>query len=146
VGIVEDLLQHPGLYIGIDRDPDGGGEAAARIMVTRLPGGAGVSLDYETFNPANPDRIRAHAEHAVLARMHSGPAILVTGHVHAESVAVLREAEPGVFELGEEGSPFPMKIVLSMPQPGHLMHSWWYGRPGEAAQARDVAELTLTTG
>jgi hypothetical protein len=145
VSIVEDLLQHPGIYIGIDRDADGRGDAAARIVVTPLPGGAGVSLDYETFNPAHPDRIRGHVEHAMLARTHSGPAILVTGHGHAESVAVLRETEPGVFELGDEGSPFPVKIVVSMPEPGRLLHSWWYGAPGEIAQERDMAELKLTT-
>lgn len=143
MGIVDDLLQHPGLYVGIDRDTDGGGEAAARIVVTPLPGGAGVSLDYETFNPANPDRIRAHQEHAVLARSHAGPAMMVTAHNHAESIAVLRETDPGVFELGDDGSPFPMKITMSMPEPGRLVHSWWYGRPGDVAEERDRAELEL---
>lgn len=145
VHIIDNLLQHPGLYIGIDRDSEGRSEAAARIVVTPLPGGAGVSIDYETFNPGQADRIRGHAEHAMLARTHSGPAILVTGHVHAQSVAVLRETDAGVFELGDDGSPFPMKITISMPEPGLLRHSWWYGAPGEAAQERDTAELRLAT-
>jgi hypothetical protein len=146
MGIVDDLLQHPGLYLGIDRDTAGRGEAAARILVTPLPGGAGVTLDYETFNPANPDRIRAHHEHAIVARTHGGPAVMVSGHVHAESVAVLHETSPGTFELGDDGSPFPMKITISMPEPGRLLHSWWYGAPGEAAEERDRAELRLQGG
>jgi len=50
----------------------------------------------------------------------------------------LREAEPGVFELGDEPSPFPMKVELSMPEPGRMRHVWWYGRPGDAAVERDV--------
>lgn len=143
MGIVDDLLQHPGFYLGIDRDPGDHGEAAARILVTPLPGRAGVALDYETFNPSNPDRIRGHHEHALLARAHAGPAILVTAHIHAESVAVLRETDPGVFELGDEDSPFPMKITIAMPEPGMLVHSWWYGAPGEVAEERDRAELRL---
>lgn len=142
MGIVDDLLQNPGLYLGIDHDTAGRGEAAARILVTPLPGRAGVTLDYETFNPANRDRIRGHHEHAVVARQHAGPAVLVTGHIHAESVSVLHEAGPGVFELAEE-APFPMKITISMPEPGRLVHSWWYGAPGETAQERDRAELRL---
>jgi hypothetical protein len=145
MGIVEDLLANPGVYLGIDRDAAGRGSAAARIAVTPLPGGSGVTLDYETFNPNNPDRVRGHAEHAILARTHDGGAILVSGHLHADSVAVLREAEPGVFVPGPEGSPFPVKISISVPERGQLRHSWFYGAPGEEAVERDIAELTLST-
>ena len=144
MGIVEDLLAHPGVYLGIDRDADSRGSAAARIVVTPLPGRAGVTIDYETFNPNNPERIRGHAEHTMLARTHDGGAILVAGHLHADSVAVLRESEPGVFVLGAEGSPFPVRIKISMPEPGRLIHSWSYGAPGEEAVERDIAELTLS--
>lgn len=143
MGIVDELLQHPGLYLGIDHDTTGRGDAAARILVTPLPGRAGVALDYETFNTASPDRVRGHHEHAVLARTHGGAAILISGHIHADTVAVLHETSPGVFELGDEGSPFPMKITVSMPEPGQLVHSWWYGAPGETAEERDRAGLRL---
>lgn len=102
-----------------------------------------MALDYETFNPANPDRIRGHDEHALLARSHVGPAILVAAHSHADTVAVLRETGPGVFEINDDGSPFPMKITISMREPGRLLHSWWYGRPGEEAKQHDTAELWL---
>src|ERR1700730_12878982 len=145
MGIVEDLLANPGTYVGIDRDAGSRGSAAARIVITPLPGGAGVTLDYETFNPNNPDRIRGHAEHTIVARTHEGGAILVAGHLHANSVTVLRESDPGVFVLGADGSPFPVKIKLSMPEPGHLLHTWCYGAPGEEALERDIADLTLST-
>jgi hypothetical protein len=141
MAIVDELLAHPGLYIGIDTVSNSDLRGAARIVVTPLPGGAGVTLDYEIFNPATPERIRGHVEHTVLARTHDGGAVMVIGHAHAQSIAILREAAPGTFELGAEGSPFPMRVELSMPEPGRLRHVWSYGAPGEDALERDVALL-----
>jgi len=86
IGIVDDLLQHPGLCLGIDHDTAGCGEAAAMILVTLLPGRAGVTPDHGTFTTANPDRVRGHHEHAVVARTHVGPAILISHHIHDDSV------------------------------------------------------------
>jgi hypothetical protein len=143
MAIVDDLLAHPGLYVGIDSVADSDLRGAARIVVTALPGGAGVALDYEVLNAATPDRIRGHIEHTVIARTHDGSTVMVIGHAHASSVAILRETEAGTFEVGDEGSPFPMKVVVSMPQPGRLRHAWWYGSPGGEAIERDVSELTL---
>jgi hypothetical protein len=144
MGIVDDLIAHPGLYLGIDRGADLEGTSAAKIVVTPLPGNAGVTLDYETFNADNVERVRGHAEHAVLGRTHGGGAILVTGHLHADTVAVLRETEPGLFEMGDEPSAFPVAIRISMPEPGKLIHVWSYGRPGDEPIERDRAELTLS--
>src|SRR5258706_6824580 len=127
---VDDLLAHPGLYIGIDSVAGSDRRGAARIIVTPLPGGSGVTLDYEVFNPATPDRIRGHIEHTMVARTHDRGTVMVIGHDHAGSVAILRGTRPGVFEVGPEGSPFPMKVELTMPAPGQLRHSWWYGAPG----------------
>jgi len=143
--IVDDLLAHPGLYIGIDTVANSDLRGAARIVVTPLPGGAGVMLEYEIYNPAMPDRIRGHVEHTMVGRTHDGGVVMVIGHAHAQSVAILREAAPGVFELGSEGSPFPMRVELSMPGPGRLRHAWWYGAPGEDAIERDVAVLDRIT-
>jgi hypothetical protein len=145
MAIIDDLLANPGLYIGIDSVSDSDLRGAARIVVTPLPGGAGVTLDYEIFNPATPDRIRGHIEHTIVARTHDGGTVMVIGHEHAASVAVLREAEPGRFELGPEGSPFPMRVELSMPEAGRLRHSWWYGPPDGDAIERDVAVLQRVT-
>jgi hypothetical protein len=143
--IVDDLLANPGLYIGIDSLAGSDLRGAARITVTPLPGGAGVTLDYEVLNPAQPDRIRGHVEHTMVARTHDGGTVMVIGHPHAPSVAILRESKPGTFELGAEGSPFPMKVELSMPEPGRMRHSWWYGAPGDEAIERDVSVLERVT-
>jgi len=139
---VDDLIANPGLYVGIDTVKGTELRGAARIVVAPLPGNSGVTLDYEVLNPAHPERIRGHVEHTIVARTHDGSTIMVIGHPHAKSVAVLRETDPGVFELGDEGSPFPMKVELSVPDPGRLRHVWWYGSPGGVAVARDVSELT----
>ena len=139
MGIVDDLLANSGTYLGLDRGDHG--DSAAKLVVTPLPGGAGVAIDYETFNAGGGDHIRGHAEHAVVGRTSGGGAILVTGHIHGESVAVLRESEPGVFVLGDEPSDFPMSIRIEVPEPGKLVHSWSYGMPGEEPVERDRAEL-----
>ncbi len=142
MGIVDELLANPGLYLGIDEVAGTELRGAARMVVTPLPGRSGVTLDYEVLNPAVPERLRGHVEHTLVARTHDGGAVMVIGHPHADSVAILRETDPGTFELGDEPSPFPMKVVMAMTGPGHLRHAWWYGRPGDEAVERDVAELT----
>jgi len=143
MGIIDDLLAHPGTYLGVDRDTRGQGASAAKIVVTALPGSAGVTLDYETFNADNAENVRGHAEHAVLGRTHGGGAIMVTGHSHADTVSVLRETGPGVFETAYEPSAFPVAITISIPEPGTLIHTWSYAAPGEELIERDRAEVTL---
>src|SRR5207302_1368403 len=119
-----------------------GGDSAAKIVLTPLPGGTGVALDYETFNPANAERLRGHAEHAVIGRTHGGGAILVSGHIHGDAVTVLRETEPGVFVMGDEPSAFPVAVTISVPEPGKLIYGWSYGAHGEEPIERDRAKLT----
>jgi hypothetical protein len=111
--------------------------------VTPLPGGSGVTLDYEIFNPAGPDSVRGHAEHTVVARAADGSTRMIVADIHANTVSMLRETEPGVFEAGPEGTAFPMKVVVTMPEPGVLHHHWWYARPGDEPKERDLAELSL---
>jgi hypothetical protein len=145
MGIIEDLVAHPGVYVGLDRDATTERVSAAKIVVTPLPGGAGVTFDFESFNTHDADRVRGHAEHAVLGRTHGGGSILVTGHIHADTVAVLRESEPGVFVMGAEPSPFPLAVKISVPAPGRLVYVWSFGAPGEQIVERDRAELTLSS-
>ena len=141
--IVDDLLANPGLYIGLDQLTGSDHRGIARIVVTPLPGQSGVTLDYEVVNAATPESGRSHVEHTMIARTHGGGSVMVIGHPHADSVAVLRETEPGVFEPADEPAAFPMKVVVSVPEPGRIRHSWWYGRPGDIAVERDVSDVTL---
>ena len=69
----------------------------------------------------------------------------MSGHIHGDSVSVLRETDPGVFVMGDEPSAFPVGIKISVPAPGKLVYSWSYGAPGEEPIERDRAELTLST-
>jgi hypothetical protein len=143
MGVVDDLMANPGLYLGIDQVAGAELRGAARMQITPLPGASGVAVDYEILNPAGPDPVRGHVEHTIVAKVHDGPAIMVIGHPHADSVAVLRETDPGTFEVDAAGAPFPMKVVVSVPEPGRILHTWWYGRPGGEAIERDVSDLRL---
>ena len=60
MGIVDDLLANPGLYIGTDPVTDSDRVGAARILVTPLPGRAGVRLDYEILNGQAPGPVLGH--------------------------------------------------------------------------------------
>lgn len=145
MSIVDQLIDNPGVYLGIGRDPGGerGREEGqvARIVVTPLPGRAGVTVDYESFDALQPERIQPHVEHAVIGRLHGGGAILVTGHAHADTVAVLRETSPGEFTMGDEPGAFPMAVSISVPEPGRIVYVWSYGEPGGEAVPRDRAEV-----
>ena len=145
MGIVDDLLANPGLYVGKDTVVGTALVGAARILVSPLPGGAGVSLDYEVLNGLAPGPVLGHVEHTVVGTADDNTTIMVIAHTHGQGISVLRETEPGVFEPGDVPVPYPMKVVLSVPAPGRLRHAWWYGSPGEEAAERDVAELEAVT-
>jgi hypothetical protein len=145
MGIVDDLLANPGLYIGTDTVIRTDLVGAARIAVSRLPGGAGVSLDYELFNAAAPGPVRGHVEHTIIGRADDGSTVMVIAHTHGEGISILRETDPGTFEPTGE-VPYPMKVVVSVPAPGRMRHAWWYGAPGDELAERDVAEVERVDG
>jgi hypothetical protein len=144
VGIVDDLRARPGLYVGSASAAGRGPAGSARIVVTPLPGGAGVTLDYELLNGATSP-VLGHVEHTMIGRAEDGTTVMVIAHTHGQGIAILRETEPGVFDPGDAPMPYPMKVVVSVPAPGRLRHSWWYGSPGEQATEREVAELELVS-
>ena len=139
--IVNQLLSNPGLYTGTQADPTAShpSGSVARVLVTPLPGGVGVSLDYEVLSPENG---RVHQEHSVLARTPAG-IVMTVAHSHADMASVLHEAEPGYFPARDGESTFPMAIRLEAPAPGKLTCSWSYGSPGEQLVVRDVGTMTL---
>ena len=73
MGIVDDLLANPGLYVGKDTVVGTDLVGAARIVVTPLPGRAGVSLDYEVLNGLAPGPVLGHIEHTLLGKADDGP-------------------------------------------------------------------------
>ena len=144
MGIVEDLLANPGLYVGKDTVVGTELVGAARILVSPLPGRAGVSLDYEILNGLAPGPVLGHVEHTMIGTADDGRTVMVIAHTHGQGLTFLRESEPGVFEAGDVPLPYPMKVVVSV-SAGRLRHAWWYGSPGEELVERDVAELDLVT-
>jgi hypothetical protein len=145
MGIVDDLLSNPGLYVGKDTAVGRDLVGAARIVVATLPGGAGVSLDYEVLNGLAPGPVLGHVEHTVVGTGDDGNTVMVIAHTHGQGITILRETDPGVFEPGDGPAPYPIKVVVTVPEPGRLRHAWWYGSPGEQAVERDVAELEIVT-
>jgi hypothetical protein len=143
VGIVDELAANPGMYIGKDTVVGSDRVGAARILVSRLPGGAGVSLDYEIYNALMPDSVLGHLEHTLIGRSDRGTTVMVIAHTHGDGITILHETEPGVFEPGDGPVPYPMKVVVSVPSPGRIRHAWWYGPAGGEAAERDVADVTL---
>jgi hypothetical protein len=140
MSIVDDLLANPGLYIGLDDAVGRNTTGAARIVVTALPGDASVSLDYEIFNPAHVDHVRGHVEHTVVGRTHGGAVVMVISDPHARALVILHETAPGVFAATDFTTPYPMKVELSVPEPGKLRHVWCYGAPGDEPEARDITD------
>jgi hypothetical protein len=145
MGIVDDLLANPGLYVGTDKAIRTEQVGAARIVVSPLPGGAGVSLDYEILNGLAPGPVLGHVEHTMIGKADDGRTVMVIAHTHGAGITILAEAEPGVFELGDAPAPYPMKVVVSVSAPGRLRHAWWYGSPGDELVEREVAELELVS-
>ncbi len=145
MGIVDELLANPGLYVGKDTVAGTDLVGAARIMVSALPGRAGVTLDYEVLNGLAPGPVLGHVEHTLIGRADDGTTVMVIAHTHGQAITMLRETDAGVFEPGDMPSPYPMKVVVSVPEPGKLRHVWWYGSPGDHAVERDVAELEIVT-
>ena len=139
--LVDQLIGTPGLYLGSQTDPTGGQQNAssvAHITVTALPGGCGVSFDYDVVAADG----RHHTEHTILGRTSHGLA-LITAHSHGNVVTVIPESEPGYFVAAEGDSPFPMAIRIEVPEPGHIIYSWSYGMPGEELTVRDIGDVTL---
>ena len=132
--LVDRLLAQTGLYVGTDRRPDGHERPyptaqIARIDVAALPGGSGVSFDYEGLS-GSVERRMTHHEHAVLARTGNG-LVLHSASIHAPVLLELRESEPGYFRAVAGATPFPVAIRIEVPADGQLVYTWLFGDPGD---------------
>ena len=142
--LVDRLLAQTGLHVGTSRDTrEDAAPQVARIMVTALPGRAGVTFDYEGLTPlTNQERPFGHAEHSVLGRTSNG-LTLYTAHIHAPVLTELRETEPGYFESVEGSSPFPLAIRIEVPSTSRLIYTWSFGEPGVEVAVRIIGDVTL---
>jgi hypothetical protein len=142
--LVDRLLAQTGLHVGTSRDTrEDAAPQVARIMVTALPGRAGVTFDYEGLTPlTNQERPFGHSEHSVLGRTSSGLA-LYTAHVHASVLTELRETEPGCFESVEGASPFPLAIRIEVPSASRLIYTWTFGESGGELGVCIAGDVTL---
>ena len=86
MGIVDDLLARPGLYIGTDTAVGRDLVGAARIVVSPLPGGAGVSLDYEILNGLAPGPVLGHVEHTMVGIADDGTTIMAIADTHGAGI------------------------------------------------------------
>lgn len=132
------------MFVGTSRDSrSDAAPQAARITVTGLPGGSGVTFDYEGLNLlTNSSRPFGHREHATLARTANG-LVLYTSHIHAPLLAELREIASGEFETIAGTSPFPLQIHIGVPVEGQLTYTWVFGEAEDQPQTRISAEVTL---
>ena len=105
-----------------------------------LPSRSAVSLDYEARSPENPWQ---HAEHTVVGQAIDG-VILVMAHSQRDVLTVLHEHGRGRFTDVAGRDPFAVEIRMEVPEPGRLIHEWWFAPPGEAPVRRDVAQLGLS--
>lgn len=138
--ILEALLSSTGLYVGPQADPEGDdAPVSARVVVAALPGGSGVSFDYDVISPSGG---RVHHEHSLLVKTTAG-VVMNTSHSHGDVATVMPESEPGYFVATDGTSPFPMAIRLEVPKPGHLVYSWSYGFGDNPMRVRDVGDLRL---
>ena len=143
MGVVDELRALSGCYIGSgwmaleDKPP-----RVARLVVTPVPGGSGVALDYEVVSIEGKV---LHREHSMLVAPRDGVAMLLVAHAGDERAVVLREVEPGLFaeaqsEPYREGQ---MAIRIETTH-GGIRHAYcWAGQDGKFAEV-DVAEVRLT--
>ena len=109
------------------------------VRINRLSEGAGATVlaKLEFYNPANSvkDRIGVAMIEAAEA----------SGELKPGGTIVEPTSGNTGIALAMVGAAKGYKVVLAMPEPGHLRHAWWYGAPGEDAVERDVAELVRTS-
>ncbi len=141
--LLDALIANPGLYCGSQDQPDDPSNtgSTARIVVALLPGGAGVSFDYEVVSRTDG---RVHLERATLARTMSG-LVLATAHSHGTVLTIMPETEPGTFPSTGATSPFPIQIRLEVPEAGKLIYEWSYGGGDEPLKVREIATVALVT-
>jgi hypothetical protein len=130
VDLLDLLYDAPGLYVGRG-DGVESGQFVGRLVVTPLPSGRGVTIDYEALSLGN---LVQHVEHTLLALGPGGHPTLYVSHIESPTVAVMVEDRPGFFVDRDANGPARRAIEITAdPVESHLAYGWWW--------AQDDAEL-----
>ncbi len=132
------LLSAPGLYRGRG-DGAESGPFMARIQVSPVVSASGVAIDYEA---SSDRRGLQHVEHSVLTVGEDGRPALHVFCSELPGVVRFTEGKPGVFTLYD--GPIQARIVVTVPNPGHLTYSWWWSRDENELSEQFRAEVRRT--
>jgi hypothetical protein len=141
--LIDDLLTNAGFYVGSGASPRL--QWVARLVLTPLPGAAGVAVDFEALS--SEGRV-LRKEHSILAEAADGPTILVVATYRGDNkVLVLREIEPGFFAEAQSGTyrKGQMAVRVGVPQAGAIRYAYCYAEENGTFEEVDVADLTLVT-
>jgi hypothetical protein len=139
VDLVEALFDAPGLYVGRG-DGIESGPFVGRLVVTPLPSGRGVAIDYEALSS---ERLVQHVEHALLGLDAEGRHVLYVSHVESPTIAVLVEQRPGYFVDVSAGAVVQQAVEIACPADGELTYAWLWADPGEEPVERSKVDAQL---
>jgi hypothetical protein len=139
VDLAETLFDAPGLYVGRG-DGVESGPFIGRLLVTPLPSGRGVVIDYEALST---EHMVQHVEHAMLGIGADGRHVLYVSHVESPTIAVMVEQRPGYFVDVAAGAVAHQAVEITCPADGELTYAWWWAEPGEDAIERSKVDAQL---
>jgi hypothetical protein len=139
---VTDLLGRlatvPGLYRGRG-DGLESGPFVARIVLTSVLRGRGVTIDYEAFSDSKGLQ---HVEHTLLTSGEGGRLELHVACLELPGVVRFVESRPGLFN--SYNGPLPARILVSAPRDGALSYGWWWSRDDSEPREQSRAEVRRT--
>jgi hypothetical protein len=137
--LVEVLFDAPGLYVGRG-DGSGSGPFIGRLVVTPLPSGRGVTIDYEVLSH---EHLVEHVEHSLLGLGPDGHHALYVSHIESPTIAVMVEQRPGYFVDVSPSAAVQQAIEITCPGEGELTYAWWWAAPGEELVERSKLDAQL---
>jgi hypothetical protein len=139
---VTDLLHRlaaaPGLYRGRG-DGLESGPFVARIKLTSVVRGRGVTIDYEAFSDSKGLQ---HIEHTVLVAGEAGRLELHVACLELPGIVRFVETRPGQFTSYD--GPLPSRIVITAPSDGRLTYGWWWSRDQGDLREQSRADVRRT--
>jgi hypothetical protein len=136
--LLKTLAATPGVYRGRG-DGLESGPFVARISVSSIVRGRGVTLDYEAVSDGKGLQ---HVEHTVLTAGEGGRLELHVACLELPGVVRFVETKPGEFTAYD--GPLPARIVVTSPYSGVLTYGWWWSRDESELREQFRAEVRRT--